>query len=130
MTVTINKDTSLADQINRIRKFANISIVIIWVAGFSAFMVLATYFIIIKDRSKTENNNIETIIGSAKLSGEKLFTDKTTLVNIGLRIQAIPGDTDVVTRGTISINKIIHDQQLKRIKKPIKPDFSIGAVPK
>ena len=139
MTETIKYDTVRKDQITRIRKFANNAIIIIWMAGSCAVLVLTFYFLFFTDHARADNSRIETIIGSAKPADETLFTDKTTLVNIGLRMQAIPEDADIESGGTISINKIIHDQKLNKIKKVIKPDlpvkaikpgFSVKAVPK
>ena len=139
MPETIKYNTVRKDQIARIRKFANNAIIIIWMAGFCAIMVLTAYFVFFTDRAMADSSRMETIIGSKKTADETLFTDKTTLVNIGLRMQAIPEDTDMESGGTISINKIIHDQKLNKIKKTIKPDlpvkgikpaFSVKAVPK
>ncbi len=139
MPETIKYDTARKDQITRIRKFANNAIIIIWMAGFCAILVLTGYFLFFTDRAMADNTRMETIIGSKKTAEETLFTDKTTLVNIGLRMQAIPEDAEMESGGTISINKIIHDQKLNKIKKAIKPDltvkgvkpgFSVKAVPK
>ena len=140
MAQTSKYDNARRDQITRIRKLANNSIVTIWTAGFSAVMVLTAYFLFFSEDSWAEKRS-ETIRGSAKLTDELLFTDKTTLVNIGLKMQAIQEEADgeLGSGGTISINKIIHDQKLNKIKKPLKPElsvkeikqgFSVKAVPK
>ena len=140
MAQTSKYDNARRDQITRIRKLANNSIVTIWTAGFSAVMVLTAYFLFFSEDSWAEKRS-ETIRGSAKLTDELLFTDKTTLVNIGLKMQAIQEEADgeLGSGGTISINKIIHDQKLNKIKKPVKPElvakeikpgFTIKAVPK
>lgn len=139
MSESVKYNKTRLDQVKRIRKFANNAVIIIWVAGAFAIGVLATYFLFFSDKAWADNSRMETMIGSKKLADENLFTDKTTLVNIGLRMQAIPEDVEMESRGTISINKIIHDQKLNKIKKTIKPDlpgkatkpgFSVKAVPK
>ncbi|MEP7164673.1 MAG: hypothetical protein ABI741_08265 [Ferruginibacter sp.] len=140
MTEAIKYDNARQEQISRIRKIANNAIIIIWMAGISAILVLTTYFLFFTDDAKADNSRFETLMGSAKLADETMFTDKTTLVNIGLRMQAMPEDIDMASGGTISINKIIHDQKLNKIKKALKkpeppvkvtkPGFSVKAVPK
>ena len=136
----INKQNiARADQISRIRKFANNAIIIIWTAGFCAILLLSAYFLFFTSEASAEYNRVEAFMGTKKLADVDLFTDKTTLVNIGLRMQTIQANTEMESGGTISINKIIHDQKIKKIKKaaktdkPVKvekPGFSVKAVPK
>lgn len=140
MAQTNKYDNARASQMSRIRKLANNSIVIIWMAGLSATLVLTAYFLFFSEDSWAEKRN-QTAMNSTKLTDETLFTEKTTLVNIGLKMQAIQEEADgeLGSGGTISINKIIHDQKLNKIKKPVKPEltakeikpgFSVKAVPK
>lgn len=139
MPVPVKYDEKRADQITRIRNFANNSIRIIWLAGFTAILILMGYFLFFSESAQQAvNRKNERSRGLTKLADETVFADKTTLVNIGLRMQAIREDSSLQTNGTISINKIIHDQKLNKIKKaepaPVtakkKVDFAIKAVPK
>jgi hypothetical protein len=131
MHVTIKYGKERDDQVVRIRKIANNFIMIIWMAGVSSILLFFAWFLFFTDNSRQSvNNGFETIIGSAQQANGSVFTDKTTLVNIGLRMQAIPEDTDLKSNGSISINKINYDHKLNRIKKPIIPEFAVKAVPK
>lgn len=140
MAGSVKYDNKRGDQITRIRKFANNSIRIIWLAGFAAILILVGYFLFFSESAhQAVNRKNEKSRGLTRLADETVFADKTTLVNIGLRMQAIREDSTVQTNGTISINKIIHDQKLSKIKKTEpetvtakkkKVDFAIKAVPK
>ena len=139
MPVSAKYDNGRGDQITRIRKIANACIVIVWLAGLGAIMVLLGYFLFFSENAKDANNKKnERKNGFTKVADETVFADKTALVNIGLKMQAIREDSTVESNGSISINKIIHDQKLNKIKKeqvPVaapakKTDFAIKAVPK
>lgn len=99
-------------------------------AGIIAILLLVGYFFYYADNSWINNRDFEISNGSKRQKDDIMFSDKTTLVNIALRMQVIPTGTEPEPGGTISINKIIHDQKLKKIIKPNKEDFSIRAVPK
>ena len=131
MPAAIKYDIGRENQIIRIRKFANNAIMIIWVAGFIAMLVLVAYFLFFTEyEQQADHNRNEKGQGSVIQAAEAtMFTDKTTLVNIGLRMQAIKEDSDLQPNGTIRINKIIHDQKLIKAS-PVKPDFAVKAVPK
>ena len=119
-------DTDAAEQTLRIRRFANNSIRVIWVAGILCMLIFIIYFLILP--AKAERNAIGAL--QAKSNTESLFTDKTALVNIGLRMQEIPENTEEAKPvGTIRINKIIYDKKINKTKKTTAPDFFIKAVP-
>ena len=111
----------------QIRRVANNSIIIIWIAGIFCLLIFAVYFFILP--VKAENTRSEGILNTNS-NTESLFTDKTALVNIGLRMQDIPETAQVRSMGTFRINKIIYEKKFNKPAKPTIPDFSIKAVPK
>lgn len=131
MPVAIKYEHNRVDQVFMIRKIANNSIKVIWLAGIIAILLLVGYFFYYSENGWINRNGFEKSNGSKKQEVDIMFSDKTTLVNIALRMQAVPAGTEPEPGGTIGISKIIHDQKLKKIiKKPVKEDFSIRAVPK
>lgn len=119
------------DQSRQIRRLANNSIIAIWIAGICCMLIFATYFFILPSKAEAIKAAANT-----NANNEALFTDKTALVNIGLKMQSIPETAEVRSMGNFRINKIIYEKNYnipQRVTKPVKtvkPDFSIKAVPK
>lgn len=124
-------DSSFEEQSYKIRRLANNSIRVIWVAGIGCMLIFIIYFLILP--AKTERNKAVGML-TANTDPDLLFSDKTTLVNIGLRMQEDITENKEKEKekpqGTIRINKIIYDKKISKAKKSTAPDFFIKAVPK
>jgi hypothetical protein len=122
---------SIDEQIYIIKKWARNAILIIWIAAISFMLVLIIYLVL--SSVKPDLNNL-TGYTASKDSGQKndeiFFSDKTTLVNIGLKMEVMSENVTITSNGSISINKIKYDQKLKRQNQIPKPGFSIKAIPK
>ena len=129
MSIAIEYDTATEEQISAVRKFARNSILIIWIAGTSAILVFIIYFLFLSANT-VKQIHYEEIADSKQQQDATLFSDKTTLVNIGLKIQEMSESTEVKSNGSIRIHKINYDQQLKRTLRPTKTDFTVKAIPK
>ena len=127
MSLTPTYDHNSEGQTLQIRRIANNSIVIIWIAGICCVLIFSVYFFILP--AKAENTRIEGML-NVNSNTESLFTDKTALVNIGLKMQDIPETAQVRSMGNFRINKIIYEKKINKPAKPTMPDFSIKAVPK
>ncbi len=116
------------EQAARVKRFANNSIWSIWIAGMGCMLIFVVYFLILP--AKAENRKPIGMLDTA-LTTDELFNDKTSLVNIGLRMQEIPDNSrEEKPLGTIRINKVIFEKKLINTKKRSTPDFFIRAVPK
>lgn len=120
-------------QLAEIRKFSNYAIVAIWVAGFNAILVFMVYYMFFSgEAGSADKKRFNAMHGINQLSDRVLFSDKTTLVNMGLKIQEMVDLTAVKSHGSIAIRKIKYDQQQKipKAKQPAKPGFFVGSIPK
>lgn len=129
MPLVIKYDTRTEDQISAIRNFAGNSIFIIWIAGAGAILVFIIYFMFLSPNT-IQQIYYEEIANLKQGQDSTFFSDKTTHVNIGLKIQETTDITEVKSNGSIGIHKIKYDQQLKKIVRPTKIDFTVKAVPK
>ena len=125
MSLTSTYDHNSEGQTLQIKRIANNSIIIIWIAGISCLIIFTIYFLILP--AKAENAKPVRILNT---NAESSFTDKTVLVNIGLRMQDIPDTAEVKSIGNFRINKVTYEKKINKPIKPVIPDFSIKAVPK
>ena len=127
LSLVFKNATRVDDEIAAISKFANTAITIIWLAGIGSIMVYIFYFLFflvnaVPAKSRTDNAD--------KLPEANVFSDKTTLVNIGLKIEAVSANTDTKVTGSIRIHKIKHDEQINRTVRSVKSDFIVKPIPK
>ena len=127
MYLTHTYDPNSEEQTIQLKKIANNSIIIIWIAGISCLLIFAVYFFILP--AKAEHAGTEVML-NANSNTESLFNDKTALVNIGLRMQAIPEAAEVRSMENFRINKIMYEKKINKPERATTPDFSIKAVPK
>lgn len=112
--------------IQMIRRNARKSILVIWMAGICCIIFFAIYFLSLYQKAEMEGYN-----GLPAVKAEAIFNDKTSLVNIGLKMQAIPEANEEKPVVNIRTSKIIYDQKaVKQIKQPASKNFAIKAVPK
>lgn len=120
-------------QLTEIRKVSNHAILAIWVAGINSTLIFIVYYIFFSaNAAAIDKSRFNAMNGLNSLSDKALFADKTTLVNMGLKIQEMSDFADVKSHGSISIRKIKYDQQLKqnKVKHTAKPGFFVGSIPK
>lgn len=128
-----NMEPVIDKQLAEIRKFSNHAIIAIWFAGVNAILVFMVYYMFFSGAAgSAEKNRFNAMQGINQLSDQILFSDKTTLVNMGLKIQEMSDLTEVKSHGSIAIRKIKYDQQQKdpKAKQPAKPGFFVGSIPK
>ncbi len=127
-----NKYNSGADdELIRISKMSNIAITIIWLSGLNSMLVFIFYFLFFPNNSNlAAKKSYKNVFEVNHVSDAIFFADKTTLVNIGLKIQASPGSTDIESNGSIGIHKIKYDRQLNKPMQPVKTGFYVKAIPK
>lgn len=122
---------SIDEQIYIIKKWARNAILIIWIAAISFMLGLIIYLLL--SSVKADQNNLMGYTankGSGQQNDEFFFSDKTTLVNVGLKMEVMSENVVITTNGSISINKIKYDQKLKKQNQIPKSGFSIKAIPK
>ena len=133
MNLLTKTDPGIDKQLTEIRKVSNHAILAIWVAGINSALIFVVYYIFFSANADAiDKSRFNAMNGLNSLSDKALFADKTTLVNMGLKIQEMSDLTNVKSQGSISIRKIKHDQQIKqnKEKQPAKPGFFVGSIPK
>lgn len=130
MASVTNYNVGSGDRIASIKRVANNAIKTIWLAGIAAFLALVAYFIFYSGHAAIAGNGLVDKNKNLRRPVKEIaFSGKTTLVNIGLRMQAMPEEAELPASGSINIHKIIYDRKLNKNKKTPKPDFEIKAVP-
>jgi hypothetical protein len=120
-------------QIAAIRKLSNIAILVIWFAGFCSIVVFVAYFLYFSSNSgQADNSYLNAHEENEHVTDADAFDDKTTLVNIGLKMQEMATvGNDIKTNGSIRIHKIKYDQQVqKSVIKPAAAMFDVKPIPK
>lgn len=112
-----------------LKKYAGRAIWILWISGTLLILFFLVYFLIIPI---PDMHNDISLIGMNEVPEELFPDDKTTLVNIGLRMQSVSENTEEnKTPGTLGITKGKYEQKRNPIIRSQKPPaFQIKAVPK
>lgn len=133
MNLTVTNDISLAAQVAAINRFSKLAIWAIWLAGVCCITVFVVFFFFYLNNTETAGQKpFSTKDDLLKMDDKSFFADKTTLVNIGLRMQEISGTSEEVrANGSITIHKIKYDQQIHTAThQSSKPLFYIKPIPK
>ena len=114
------------EQVNYITRLANNSILAIWIAGIFCMLVMITYLIVLPQKNQGDSN----LQDMHPKTTESLLADKTVMLNIGLRVQAITYTATEKPSGHIVTRRLMQEKRVVLPKKAVNRDFSIKAVPK
>ncbi len=100
---------------------------ILWLIGITGILVLVVYLLVIPSKQETMTGN-----SVPEKNNTEPFADKTTLVNVGLKLREIPENElpEMAQAPVIEYTKKFFSNKIQKPKKPGNSAFSVRAVPK